>query len=434
MTQEELNQLAEKVGKDAAGKIAKEMESYQSKVETIVKNQGATEEQMKEFKASAEKTFNELKSIAEKQGLQMEELLNSVNNSGVKAKTFEQVVKENESEIANVFKAKRGEVAFMVNIAKDGRIYAAPFDETKLMQKAAGITGTIDGLSGGGSVASIAQSIGAAELLRMGGNSPIVSQYRNSSYLMSLVNVVPSGFEMPFAMWIDEQVKEGSSANVAEGGAKPLSQYKYEIKTNPYKKESVLLTITDEFSLDLARLQSDMTGKAGIDLMNRIQSAVLANIKTAAPEVTDFSSFIAAGAVTDANEFDVIAALSAKIANDTYGAEPNASLLNTYTQKRMGILKSTDGTYLNPPAVISNIALIGNPEIGADETIVADFSQYNVIMRGGMIVRMGYNNDDFSKGRFSITMDQFYYDYISDIRKKALAKATLSTAKAAIGI
>lgn len=436
LTREMLDEIKSKVGSEVTdtikGKLAEYDSSLKAMVSEAVKNGGGiSEETFKAYKEKSENTLGELKTILEKQGLQLSDLIMNGNDAGTKGKDFATVVKAAEKDLADVFRAKSGSVDFMLTFGKNGEVYARRFDETA-EQKTAGITGTIDGLSGGGTVSSIAQSIGAAELLRMGGNSPIISQYRNSSYLMNLINTTTAGFAMPFAMWIDEQPKEGASATTAEGGAKPLVQYLYSIKTAPYKKESALLTITDEFNLDLPRLQSDLQGKAVIDLGNRIQSAILANVKSATTAYTDVTDFLNGTTITAANEFDVITAMSAKVANDTYGANANAALLNTYTQNRMGILKDMDGAYLNPPSILSGISFIGNPEIAVDEAIVGDFSQYNCIMRGGLIMRMGYNADDFSKGRFSVSLDQFYFDYISDIRKKALVKGTLSTLKAAL--
>jgi hypothetical protein len=50
-----------------------------------------------------------------------------------------------------------------------------------------------------------------------------------------------------------------------------------------------------------------------------------------------------------------------------------------------------------------------------------------------MIMRVGYNGTNFAENKFSIVLEQFYFDYISAIRAKALVKGTdFATVKTAI--
>ena len=100
----------------------------------------------------------------------------------------------------------------------------------------------------------------------------------------------------------------------------------------------------------------------------------------------------------------------------------------------MGISKDLDSSYLNAPQVLNNISLVGNPGMGADDLLVGDFKQYNIMLRGGLIVRVGYNGTDFAENKYSVVMEQFYYDYISNVRKAAIVKgADFATVKGLIG-
>lgn len=101
----------------------------------------------------------------------------------------------------------------------------------------------------------------------------------------------------------------------------------------------------------------------------------------------------------------------------------------------MGTLLSTSGEWLDRPSVLDNLAFIGNPDVGTDNVIVGDLKAYNVILRGGFIVKVGYNGTDFAENKFSVVMEQYYYDYISTIRKKAIVKgADFATVKAALAV
>ena len=288
---------------------------------------------------------------------------------------------------------------------------------------------SIDNVSGGGGVASIAQSIDAATLLRLGGQSPIMAQFRNSPWVFGLCNLINAGFEKPFAMWYDEQAKDGASANVAEGGTKGKVQYKYDLKTSTYNKEAMLVSFTDEFSLDFRRLQDEILGKARVDLINRINDAILPRIKTAATAYNTSASF---GTVTDVNDFDVLAAMAAQVENATFATTANTAVMSTFKKHKLGIQKNNQGSYLNPPVSLSNIAFVGNPAVGTDDVLVGDFMNYNIILRGGMIVKVGYNGNDFAENKFSTVLEQYYFDYISSARTTAIVKgpdfATVKTA------
>jgi hypothetical protein len=98
----------------------------------------------------------------------------------------------------------------------------------------------------------------------------------------------------------------------------------------------------------------------------------------------------------------------------------------------MGLTKETTGGYLNTPDILGGVSFIGNPDMAADSVIVGDFKQYNIILRGGLIVRVGYNGTDFAQNMYSVVLEQFYFDYISTVRKTAIVKgpdfATVKTA------
>jgi hypothetical protein len=373
--------------------------------------------------------FAELEEIARKQGTTLSELGAKYTSIETGSKSIGQVLEENQDEIKKVYRNGSGSKEFMIQVNHKGEFVMKPFDST---EKAAGPHASTANVGGAGNTSSIAQAIDAATLLRLGGDSAIVSQYRNTPWILDICNMINAGFEMPFAMWYEEQVKQGASANVAEGGAKPLSQYAYSLKTATYKKEATLIGFTQEFALDFARLQSDILGKGRTDLVNRINSAVLANVVTAATAFNTAASFKQGVVVPNGNDFDVLAAMAAQVDSAQFGAVANAALISTFKKYRMGIAKDAQGAYLNRPKVLDNLSFIGNPDMTADQVLVGDFKQYNVILRGGLIVKVGYNGTDFANNMFSVVLEQFYFDYISSLRTPAIVKgpdfATVKTA------
>jgi hypothetical protein len=384
---------------------------------------------------SLQDQLKELEEVAQKQGTSLGEISERLSSNQLgSAKSIADVLQENKEELRKIYNQGSGTKQFMVGMNSKGQMVMRPFDPTA---KAAGPHATVDNVTTGGNVASIAQSIDAATLLRMGGNSPIVSQFRNTPWIFDLCNLQNAGLETPFAMWFEETAKQGASATVAEGGTKPATQYAYELKTATYKKEATLIGITDEFSIDFARLESDILGKGRTDVINRINTAILANIISNATAYNTSASFNP-GSGDDlginVNDFDAIAAMAAQVDSTTFGNMANAAVMSTYKKYRMGLEKNTLGDYLNRPGVIDNINFVGNPAMGTDDILVGDFKNYNIILKGGLIVKVGYNGTDFAENKFSIVMEQYYFDYISTIRKAGIVKGTTFAAvKQAIG-
>jgi hypothetical protein len=437
MTTEEKSALLETIGDEATKSVQKELKTYEAKVkefaEEAVKNGNLiTEKSFNDYKAAADKALDAIKEIATKQGTTLTEVVAKIETNQIGTKSIGEVFEENKEDLRKIYSNGQGQKTFMINMNKKGDYVMTPFDTTK----AAGPNASIDGI-GAGNVASITQSLDAATLLRVGAGSEINSQYRNSSWVFDLCRTIRASFNssMPFAMWFDELAKDGSSATTAEGGTKPSVQYKYQLNSQTYKKEAALVGFTQEFALDFAQLESDIRGKAAVDVINRVNAAILPNIIAAATAYNSGVSFQGGTPVPDANDFDVIAAMAAQVDNATFGAVANAAVTSTFKKYRMGITKNAQNSYLNPPAVLGGIGFVGNPDMAADSVLVGDLKQYNILLRGGLIVRVGYNGTDFAQNMYSVVLEQFYFDYISNIRKVAIVKGPdFATVKTAIGV
>lgn len=375
---------------------------------------------------SLKEQLEELKEAAKTQGTTLTELGLKLNGVESGNKSIAQVLEENKEELKKTYLNGSGNKQFMILVNEKGQYVARPWDPTK----ATSVHATIDGIGSG--TASIASSISAATILRMAGDSPIVNQYRNTPWIFDLCNLVNVGFGTPFAIWYEEQAKLGGSATVAEGATKPLSQYFYTLKSAEYKKEATLLGFTEEFSLDFERLQSDILGKGKIDVINRINTAILANIITAATAYNTSASFGTRPAA-NINDWVALAAMAAQVDNVTFGANANAAIVSTFKKYNLGTLQSTTMEWIDTPDVLKPLSIVGNPAMAADNVVVGDFKQYNILLRGGLIVKVGYNGTDFAENRFSTVLEQYYFDYISSLRTPSLVKGTtFATVKTAL--
>ena len=432
LTQEDLNTITATVGKQAGEKIASALSEYDVKAKEFANTAAKgkiSEEVFKEFQKVSDDARSKMDDILVKQGTTITELSLKIEQAkAAGAKSVAQTLSEDEAELKKVYENGSGNKQYMLMMNEKGEYVMKPHAATK----AVGPVATIAGINGG-TAASIFQAIDATSLLRLGGDSAIISQYRNTTWLFDLVTIVNAGWDNMMAMWFEEVAKVGTSATVAEGGVKPLVQYGYTLKTATYKKEAMLIGFTEEFSLDFARLQSDILGKGRTDVMNRINTALLTDLVAAATAYNTGVSYKNGAVLTQYNDYLAIDAAAAQVDAATFGAKANAAIMNTFKNHRVNTQMDTQGRFLMPPAALNGIAMIGNPALGTDDLIVGDLKQMNLILRGGLIVRVGYNGTDFAQNMFSTVIEQYYYDYISTIRAVAIVKgATFAAIKTAI--
>lgn len=435
MTEAELKALTDTIGAQNKAQIEKLMGESEARLKSLVdtakaQGGGVTEEQYKAMETANKEANEAIKEILRKQGVSIEELAAKMTTA-TPNKSIAQVLYEHKEQLDQVRGRQNGTMEFMVTPKADGTFHMTP-----LTNKVTGVIGTVAGIDTN-VPSSILQSLNAQSISRLGANAPIFSQYRNNQWLFDLVNVIQADYVpgSPTAVWFEEVPKTGSSAVVAEGQLKPLVQYAYELKSAAYKKVAQLVNITEEFAIDFPRLESDIMGKGRTDVLNDINAAILVDLTSAATAYNTGTSFQNGTPVPNVNDFDAIAAMAAQVDSATFGNNvANAAIMSAFKKYRMGITKSTQGEYLNRPDVLDNISFVGNPGMGVDNVIVGDLKQFNVLLRGGFIVKVGYNGDDFARNRFSVVMEQYYYSYISAIRTPAIVKGpTFAAVKQAIG-
>src|SRR5665213_505272 len=430
----EFDALVEKVGQETAVKIKAALAPYETQVQAlaqeVTQNKGGiTAETFEAFKKASADSLDAVKAIAEKQGVSLAELATTLGNGKQASKSITQVLSEDVSELYKIKSQGQGTRNYMVTWDKEGRTVMQHID---MVPKAAGAEASITGVGVGG-VSAITQALDAATLIRIGGNAQIFGQYRNTSWIFDLCNTINASFnnQMPFVLWFDELPKVGASTLVAEGTQKPMTQYLYQLHSDTYKKEATIVGMTDEFQMDFSQIESDIMNKARIDVINRVNSAILPRIIAAAtPYNTELSFRGGTGSgsyIFNVNGFDAIAAMAAQVDNATFGARANAAVMSTFKKYRLGITKNNQGSYINPPAVLDGISFVGNPAMAADALLVGDFKQYNIILRGGLIVKVGYNGNDFANNMFSVVLEQYYFDYISSVRKVAIVSGPTFT-------
>ncbi len=450
MTQEEKQALAEKIGKettDAIAKVGKGMDEAAEKVaKQVLEKGGVTKENFETYQSKTAEALEAVKEIAIKQGLTMQELQLKAMGAPEKGVSLSESMFQNKDAIKGTLKSG-GNVEFMIYTDKDGNNKAMRVEKNDtdgyqpFANKAAGPNATVDGLgvnggSGTGNLASVISNLSSASILRMGTDAPIENIYRNSTFLFDQLNLINAGMEQNRAIWWDEISDPSVAAVVAEGQPKPFDQYKFKMNSSDYRVAAHALEFSNQFAMDFPRIEAQIMQNGTMDLMNRINSLVLPNVIAAATAYTAANGISFSGGpgnVTNVNDYDAIVALATQAKNNSFGAAPNAALMSTYKEGRIAVLKDTQGRYLNQPSYLDNVRMSGNPLISADDLIVGDLKQYNIILRGGMIVRIGLNGNNLIENKFTVVQEQLFFDYISQARKVALLKGpTFAAVKALI--
>ena len=116
----------------------------------------------------------ELDKAAKSQGTSLATIQAKLSSGEIGSKSIADVLNEDANELKGIYENGQGRKSYIVHVNAKGEFVMKPLVETKATGPVASITGI-----NGGTSASISQTIDAASLLRLGGNAPIISQYRN---------------------------------------------------------------------------------------------------------------------------------------------------------------------------------------------------------------------------------------------------------------
>jgi hypothetical protein len=403
LTEQQFNDLTAKLGNESATAIKKQFaeseKSINDKIEDVKKGL-MTSKEFETFKAEELAKVTEkltgFESILKEQGT----VINALKENGnpAKPKTLEDVLADKEviAEIKAVQKAGQGNVEI-------------PLDGIAL--KTAGST-------------SIGNSI---QPMTPPPNSPYLPAAApldatnffgimyNPNFIINYVNRGSTNFSM--LPWVNETSVEGAAAEVQEGGQKPLWNTRFKVEMSTAKKIAAMSTITEEFDQDLPGFTTIVQRLLTEEVARKWDDAIYAAVINVAKlyTITGLN-----GKVDDANLYDALRSAIAQIGKKNFNA--NFIGVNPVTGALIEMQKSaTDRLYLVPPFIqrLQSMMREGN-KVAEGYALVGDINQYNVDTYKNMVLKVGYNSDDFRRNQFSVIAEVRYHDYISDNRKDAL--------------
>lgn len=253
---------------------------------------------------------------------------------------------------------------------------------------------------------------------------------RGTPFILDFVTV--GNTDAPAIIWFDETQRQGDFAVTAEGAVKPLVEYIWVRQSADYRKAAGRSVITEEFDKDYPRIVSKIKQLMNIDCRNDMNALILTDM------ITQASPFTFAGLngdITDPDDYAAIGAVICQLQNFFY--TPNVLVINPADAWRMRLTKDLQGRYQMSPlnGKDGNYefgAIITDPRVTIGSAFVGDGSIYNVDLRGDLIVRMGYSTGDFEANQYTLLVEQYFFNYISQAKKPGFVYFSFDTVKAAI--
>ncbi len=431
MTELEFKALEDKIGTSIAAKVKEAAAPLQQKLDTLeqkLNEPNLTAEAkaavVKEIQDAVKASDDALRAILTKQGEDIAELRQKIDSDDNTAKSEESVIKVLESqgkEIARVFGAKTGQVTIQLGYKADKH------GNYVLVAKAADVHNTTTT----GANASITQDVSDAAILRIGSDADAIeTQQRDRPWILDFVSVGTT--TVSALTWFDEVPKQGDFAVTNEGATKPLVMYTFNRTSSDYKKATGRAKLTEEFNNDFPRLVSTIKDLMKVDCRNEMNDIILADMVAAA---STYSNADLVGTIDNADNYAAIAAVAGQLGNHFY--TPNVLVMNNNQGIVTAAQKDTTGQYIDPQMLLKEInatglQIIKHPSVAFGNFFLGDGSVYKVLLKGDLIVRIGYSNDDFDKNQYSMVVEQFFYSYISQARKAGLVYASFEAVKALI--
>lgn len=445
LTEDELKEIANKVGSETATKIKEETGKMKNELETAAKDTvkqeiTAAENRIKEEMKAVEKSINDKAEEVNKGQLSAadftkfkEDEVAKINEKLAALDKLEAAVKEQGTKMNEMLEkqapkvqtleeflvgqfGEKGEKLAELRAKKDNNGYVE-FTASEL--KAAGITSI-----GGTTIQDMADAPTSPYLPGIGGTElAIFDIKRNQNFMIDKVDVGRTNQSR--LSWINETGEFGMPAEVEEGAEKPLIQSTFQLELSKAKKLAAYFKITDEFEQDVPQLATLVRRMLQERIIRGWDDAIQAAVIAIA---TAYSAPALAGSIPFANYWDSIYSMLANVRVNNF--IPNSVNIHPYTNVAMQADKSSEGIYLLPSFKdeIQRILTQAN-KVEPGYALVGDLKQYKVDVYKEFVIKVGWVNTDFIQNQFCVLGELRYHRYISDNRKKAIVYGSLNTIK-----
>ena len=242
--------------------------------------------------------------------------------------------------------------------------------------------------------------------------------------------------------WVYEVVGAGGAGGTAEGVKKNQIDASFAVGKEDIKKRTVFVKVSEEMLDDVDFMASYITNvllnqKLTLDVDNQILNGnnISTNFNGIVAQAESFAAGSFAGTITDPNLKDVVAVAVDQIAVQNFQA--NAVVLHPSDLTAFSLIKNKDGNYLYPELREAERSLGGlpvytNTGVAKGYFLVMDGTKAAYYSKGGIVIKTGWENDDFTLNLRTILAETRGCVVIETNNTKAFVYDQISTAKAAI--
>lgn len=241
-----------------------------------------------------------------------------------------------------------------------------------------------------------------------------------------------------------QQTTASETAFVAEAGTKANGQVSYQEVSVEVKKVAGFIKVSKEMLSDLAFVRSEINNDLMESVAQNIDTQLLngtgtgANLNGVLASATAWSAGSFAGTITNPTIIDVLRVAKAQVEGNDF--LPTHIVLNPADVAKIELSKTTTGEYtypnftegMAPNMQLSGLVVVPSTNLSAGTFLVGDFTKFNVRMREGMNIQVGYENDDFARNMVSILCEARLCSFVKANDVDAFVKGDIATAIAAL--
>lgn len=227
---------------------------------------------------------------------------------------------------------------------------------------------------------------------------------------IQVIDIIPSGQTGQAAIvYMEETTRTHSAAERAEAGAYAESTFVLAEKTSTVRSIGDSIPVTDEQLADVPQVQSYLNQRLAFGVRQRLDGQILTGDGTA-PNLTGILNTTGIQTIAKGSDAtpDAIYKAMTKI-RVTGRAMPSHVLFHPMDWQAIRTLASADGIYIwgspseSGPERIWGLPVVQTDTLTENTALVGDFPNFcQLFERQGLDVRLGFVNDDFTKGKQTI--------------------------------
>lgn len=239
---------------------------------------------------------------------------------------------------------------------------------------------------------------------------------RGMPYLRDMFNVVTLGSNTHGAIsWYEQEAITSNASNIAEGGASGTqSAISWVEKTLGSKRIHDFIKVSKNQLKDVDFVAGEVNQLLNKNMRLKENSQLLSGTGAGneiAGITTVAQAFASAGiSIADPNINDLIGKIKTQIRTESLDTFlPNAYTMNPADVDKVRYKKDEFGQYVFPawaqgaPVTMGGLTSMENSLVAANSMLVGDFTLGTVYVWDGLVVEMGYIDDDFTKGLVTIS-------------------------------